>query len=66
MTYHLKLQGLVGEDDVERLRAGLALGGAARSSRCRVDRLAATEKNTWVEMVVPEARPRALKAAGEA
>jgi 16S rRNA U516 pseudouridylate synthase RsuA-like enzyme len=30
-----------------------------------VARLAATEKNTWIEMVVPESRPRALKAAGD-
>ena len=28
MTYHLKLQGLVGDDEIMRLRAGLALGGA--------------------------------------
>ena len=35
------------------------------SSRRRIDRLAATEKNTWIEMVVPESRPRALKAAGD-
>ena len=30
-----------------------------------IDRLAATERNTWIEMVVPESRPRALKAAGD-
>jgi 16S rRNA U516 pseudouridylate synthase RsuA-like enzyme len=30
-----------------------------------VEPLATTGKNTWVEMVVPEIRARALKAAGE-
>ena len=30
-----------------------------------VDRLAVTEKNTWIEMVVAETRPKALKAAGD-
>ena len=30
-----------------------------------IDKLAATERNTWIEMVVPESRPRALKAAGD-
>ena len=30
-----------------------------------IQRLASTEKNTWVEMVVAETRPRALKAGGD-
>ena len=45
MTYHVKLQGMISDNDVERL--------------------AVTEKNSWVEMVVGETRPRALKAAGD-
>jgi 16S rRNA U516 pseudouridylate synthase RsuA-like enzyme len=32
----------------------------------KVEPLATTGKNIWVEMVVSESRPRALKAAGEA
>ena len=44
---------------------GLALGGAAGQARRSVEPLAATEKNTWIEMVVAETRPRALKAAGD-
>ncbi len=64
MTYHLKLQGLVGEDDAERLRHGWRFEGRPIKP-ASVDRLKATEKNTWIEMVVAESRPRALKAAGE-
>ena len=64
MTYHVKLQGMVGDNDVERLRAGWRWEGRPVKPTS-VERLAATEKNTWVEMVVAETRPRALKAAGD-
>lgn len=64
MTYHLKFQGLVGEAELERLRKGWKwLGRPVRPSA--VEALATTGKNTWVEIVVPETRPRVLKAAGE-
>jgi 23S rRNA pseudouridine2605 synthase len=64
MTYHLKLQGIVGDDDVERLLRGWRWEGKAIKP-ASVARLAVTEKNTWVEMVVAETRPRALKGAGD-
>jgi 23S rRNA pseudouridine2605 synthase len=64
MTYHLKLQGMVTEDEIERLLRGWTWEGRPVKP-IAMDRLAATEKNTWVEMVVAEARPRALKAAGD-
>jgi 23S rRNA pseudouridine2605 synthase len=64
MTYHLKLQGKVGEDAIMRLARGWRWEGRPVKP-VTVDRLAATERNTWIEMVVAEARPRALKAAGE-
>jgi 23S rRNA pseudouridine2605 synthase len=64
MTYHVKLQGLVGDNDVERLARGWRWEG--RPVRpTSVEQLAVTEKNSWIEMVVAEARPRALKAAGD-
>jgi pseudouridine synthase len=65
MTYHLKLQGLVGSDDTDRLLRGWRWEGRPIKP-ISIDRLAVTEKNTWIEVVVPESRPRALKAAGEA
>jgi 23S rRNA pseudouridine2605 synthase len=64
MTYHLKLQGLVDEDAIMRLARGWRWEGRPVKPET-VDRLAATERNTWIEMVVAEARPRALKAAGD-
>jgi 23S rRNA pseudouridine2605 synthase len=64
MTYHVKLQGLVGSDDTDRLLRGWRWEGKIVKPTA-IDRLAVTEKNTWIEMVVAEARPRALKAAGE-
>jgi 23S rRNA pseudouridine2605 synthase len=64
MTYHLKLQGLVKDQDLERLKRGWRWESRAVKPTT-VERLAVTEKNTWIEMVVAEARPRALKAAGD-
>jgi pseudouridine synthase len=64
MTYHLKLQGLVDEDAITRLARGWRWEGRPVKPET-VDRLAATERNTWIEMVVAETRPRALKAAGD-
>jgi 23S rRNA pseudouridine2605 synthase len=64
MTYHIKLQGLVKDDAIARLARGWRWEGRSVKPEV-IDRLAATERNTWIEMVVAESRPRALKAAGE-
>jgi 23S rRNA pseudouridine2605 synthase len=64
MTYHLKLQGLVVEAELERLLRGWRWEGRSVKP-ATVERLAATERNTWIEMVVAEMRPRALKAGGD-
>lgn len=64
MGYHLKFQGSVGAAELERLRKGWKWSG--RMVRpLTVEPLATTGKNTWVEMVVAETRPRVLKLAGE-
>jgi 23S rRNA pseudouridine2605 synthase len=64
MTYHVKLQGLIGDNDVERLQRGWRWEGRPVKPTS-VEQLAVTEKNSWVEMVVSETRPRALKAGGD-
>jgi len=64
MTYHLKLQGLVADDALTRLARGWRWEGRSVKPES-IGKLASTERNTWIEMVVAEARPRALKAAGD-
>ncbi|HVU50810.1 MAG TPA: S4 domain-containing protein [Polyangia bacterium] len=64
MTYHLKLQGLVKDEDLGRLLKGWRWEGRPVKP-LTVAPLAATEKNTWIEMVVAETRPRALKGGCE-
>jgi len=64
MTYHLKLQGLVKDADLGRLLKGWRWEGRPVVPES-VAPLAATEKNTWIEMVVAETRPRALKGGCE-
>ena len=64
MTYHIKFQGLVTADEIARLGRGWRADGRLVRPTA-IEALAKTEKNTWVEMVVTEPRPRALKAAGE-
>jgi 23S rRNA pseudouridine2605 synthase len=64
MTYHLKFQGPVGDDAIARLMRGWKWEGRPVKP-VKVEAIATTGKNTWVELIVPESRPRALKAGGE-
>jgi 23S rRNA pseudouridine2605 synthase len=64
MTYHLKFQGKIGDAEVERLLRGWRWDGRPVKPT-KVVAIATTGKNTWVEMIVAESRPRVLKAAGE-
>ncbi|HEX3698788.1 MAG TPA: S4 domain-containing protein [Polyangia bacterium] len=64
MTYHLKLQGKLTDEEITRLLRGWRWEGRLIRPQA-IDALAATDKNMWLEMVVDETRPRALKAAGE-
>jgi 23S rRNA pseudouridine2605 synthase len=64
MTYHLKLQGMVKDQDLGRLLKGWRFEGRAVKP-VTISPLATTEKNTWIEMIVAETRPRALKGGCE-
>ena len=64
MTYHLKLQGLVKDEDLGRLLKGWRWEGRPVKPMT-VEPIATTDKNTWIEMVVAETRPRALKGGCE-
>lgn len=63
MTYHVKLQGIPGDDTLTRLRRGWRFEDRPVRPQA-VEKLATTGKNLWIEVVVREARPRALKAMG--
>ncbi len=65
MTYHLKYQGKVGDEQVGRLLRGWRWNRRPVVPESAVA-LATTGKNTWVEVVVKETRARVLKASGEA
>ena len=65
MTYHVKFQGKVGDEQVGRLLRGWKW--ERRTIRPEsVVAIGTTGKNTWLEIVVREARPRVIKASGEA
>ena len=64
MTYHLKLQGKVKDEDLGRLLKGWRWEGRPVKP-LSVEPIATTDKNTWIEMVVAETRPRALKGGCE-
>jgi 23S rRNA pseudouridine2605 synthase len=64
MTYHLKLQGKVKDEDLGRLLKGWRWEGRPVKPMS-VEPIATTDKNTWIEMVVTETRPRALKGGCE-
>ena len=64
MTYHLKLQGTVGDAELQRLAKGWRWEDVAVKP-ISIQSLATTGKNTWIEVVAAEARPRALKAGGD-
>src|SRR5215471_7829555 len=53
MTYHLKLQGMVKDQDLERLARGWRWEGRTVKP-IFVEELATTERNSWIEMVVAE------------
>jgi 23S rRNA pseudouridine2605 synthase len=63
MTYHVKFQGRVGDEEVGRLLLGWKWERRPVKPES-VTALATTGKNTWVEIQVKEARPRVIKTAG--
>jgi 23S rRNA pseudouridine2605 synthase len=64
MTYHLKIQGKIKDADIGRLLNGWRFEGRPVKPMT-VEPIASTDKNTWIEMVVAETRPRALKGGCE-
>ena len=65
MTYHIKYQGAVGDEEIGRLLRGWHWNRRPVRPESVVA-LATTGKNTWLQIVVRESRARVLKASGEA
>ena len=65
MTYHIKYQGTVRDEEIGRLLRGWRWNRRPVRPESVVG-LATTGKNTWLEIVVRESRARVLKASGEA
>jgi 23S rRNA pseudouridine2605 synthase len=64
MTYHLKFQGVVGDVEIARILRGWRFEDLTVQPTAAVS-LASTGKNTWVEIEVPEMRPRAIYLIGD-
>ncbi len=65
MTYHIKYQGKVGDEQIGRLLRGWRVDSRRTVRPESAIAIASTGKNTWVEMVIKESRPRVLKASGD-
>lgn len=59
-TYHVKVKGIIEEDDIERLRRGIRLeDGVTRPAKVR--RLKKGVNNSWVEITIYEGRKRQIR-----
>lgn len=59
-TYHVKVKGIIEEDDIERLRQGIRLeDGMTRPAKVR--RLKKGVNNSWVEITIYEGRKRQIR-----
>lgn len=59
-TYHVKVDGLPDESDMEKLRKGIKLEDGL-TAPARVKRIKKTEANSWLEMTIYEGRKRQIR-----
>ena len=64
-TYHAKLNGLLNETELDRLREGVQLEDG-KTPKAEVAIVTTTGKNSWVQIVLPENRPRQVPRMCEA
>ncbi len=61
-TYLVKIKGVIGEDDLNRLRRGVMLDdGMTAPARIRRVRMPRAEKNSWLEVTIHEGRKRQIR-----
>lgn len=59
-AYHVKVDGLPDESDMEKLRKGIKLEDGL-TAPARVKRIKKTEANSWLEMTIYEGRKRQIR-----
>jgi 23S rRNA pseudouridine2605 synthase len=64
-TYHVQVSGVLGEDDLQRLRKGVTVEGEHLRAKS-VDLLRAGDKNCWLTVVLDEGRNRHIRRLLEA
>ena len=66
-TYHVKLQGRLGEDQLAQLHAGVVLDDGTRTRPAlEVELVKATRTNTWLQITLSQEVHRQLKRMGDA
>lgn len=66
-TYHVKLQGRLGEDQLAQLHAGVVLDDGTRTRPAlEVETVRATRTNTWLQITLSQEVHRQLKRMGDA
>lgn len=66
-TYHVKLQGAIGEDVLDAWRQGVRLDdGATTRPAQAVFRVEASEAGTWIQITINEGRNRQIRRMAEA
>jgi len=59
-TYLVKVKGLIGEDNIERLRHGVRLVDGT-TLPAQVKKVRQSEKNSWIEITIHEGRKRQIR-----
>jgi 23S rRNA pseudouridine2605 synthase len=59
-TYQTKVKGVPAAQALQRLRSGVMLDGK-RTAPARVEKMATTAKNTWLEITIKEGRNRQIR-----
>ena len=59
-TYHVKIKGILTDQDLSHLRKGVLLPGG-RTASCRVEKRRKTASNSWLEVVLYEGQKRQIR-----
>jgi 23S rRNA pseudouridine2605 synthase len=59
-TYHVKVKGLIGEDELEKLRRGMRLEDGV-TMPAKAKKMRQSENNSWLEMTIFEGKKRQVR-----